>query len=235
MSPCVKKYKRGKFSIISTDELKKRLLQNAKHKPMNWREITGETMSKSKIGESYPAEFWDCLLLELVCEGKLIISNMILGKSDNCQHPLGRYLTRRYLLNGFDLRQLYSFNCFKPKVKTKFITGSPRLTKLQVDILNILYNLDALSSDSVFEKTETVVMTYYSNYSDTADGEPINKIVETIYAMAQPWRIKTPLIIARGNIGSKDECDSAYSGAADIFYYCCPIKLKNRENVWLGR
>lgn len=229
LSPCVKKYSGGRFATISKDELKKHLLQNTKHKPMNWREIISETMRKSKLGEFYSSEFWDCLLLELICEGKLIISEMIMSKSKSHQVPLGRYLTQRYLLNGFDLRQLYSFNCFKPKVKTEFIIKSPRLTQLQVDILNILYDVDAFSSDSEFVKTESAVMIYYSNYSDTANGEPIQNIVDTIYAMAQPWRIKKPLIIARGNMGSKEQCDSAYSGAADMFYTEIALSNYGRE------
>lgn len=215
---CVKKYSGGKFSVNSTGKLKEQLLRNVKHKPLTWQKIIWKTMAQSKPGEFYPTNFWECLLLELVCEGRLIISEMVFDKSESHQFPLGCCLTNPYLLNGYDLRKLYSFKCFKPKITSKSITVSPRLTQLQVDILNILHDFNKLSSNSDFVKTEKVVMIYYSSYSNTANGEPINKLIDTIYAMAQPWRIKTPLLIARGYMGTPEQCDYEYSGAADMFY-----------------
>lgn len=229
--PCIKNYFGGKFNIISREKLKQKILTHISSTPRCWAYATNSAMGKSAMGECYSPVLWDCLTLELACEGRIIISEMEFEPGKAIRHKLGCCLTKPYLLNGFDLRKLHSFKCFKPKIKSEFITKSPRLTQLQVDILNIMYDLDAISLNSTFVSTEKVVMIYYSNYSGTSNGEPINIIVDTIYAMAQPWRIKTPLLVAHGNIGTPEQCDFNYSGAADMFYTEIALSSYGKEVI----
>lgn len=110
---CVKRYIGKKFSIIPIEMLKQRLMRNVKTTPLTWRRIVGETMVKAKLGEFYPSIFWECMMLELVCDGKLIISEMTMSRTEASQYPLGCCMTHEYLFNGFDLRKLYNFKCFK--------------------------------------------------------------------------------------------------------------------------
>lgn len=229
--PCVKKYSRGKFSIVPIGILKQRLLRNANIKSLAWRQIVGETMSKASFGEFYSSVFWDCLMLELICEGKLIISEMVMEKTDAYQYPLGYCLSHRYDYNGFDLRNLYSFKCFKPKVNQEYIIKNPRLNELQVNILCQLYQITSAPCKNQYVLTERVVMAYYANYSGTVNGVPISEVIDTIYAMAQPWRIKKPLIIMHGNIGSPEQCNEPYSGAADMFYTEIALSEYGRETL----
>lgn len=212
---CVKRYIGKKFAIIPIEMLKQRLLRNVKNTPLTLHYIVCETMRKAQLGEFYSSVFWDCMVLELVCEGKLIISEMAMSRTEAFQYPLGCCMTNEYLLNNFDLRKLYTFKCFKSKVKPNFIIKNPKLCELQVDILRLM---DFLSTDEKFIPTYKVVEAYYTNCSDTANGEPLRYLVDKIYAMAQPWRIKEPLLLSRGYIGAPEKVDSEYSGAADIFY-----------------
>lgn len=139
-------------------------------------------------------------------------------KTDINQYPIGILLTRPYIVNGFDLRKLYSFKCFKPSLRNSLAIKKLPLTEFQIMILSILYKMNALSVCHKFVSTDKVVMAYYADYSSTAKGKPIKDVIDSIYSMAQPWRIKMPFIIARGNIGTPDMCDYDYSGAADMFY-----------------
>lgn len=215
--PCIKNYINNKFSIISKEKLKKRILKYMSSTPKGRWIAASNAMAYSKQGEFYPPTLWECLTLELACEGRIIISEMSFSPGPGQLHPL-IHLTKPYMLNGFDLRKLYGFKCFKPNVRNSYITKRPYLTELQLDILNILYDFSTKHEYVNYVQTEKVVMAYYANYADTSNGEPINKLIDTIYAMAQPWRIKKPLLLARGYMGTPEQCDSAYSGAADMFY-----------------
>lgn len=51
------------------------------------------------------------------------------------------------------------------------------------------------------------------NFSDS-----ISYHIEMLYAMAQPWLIKSPLIKCYGNIGSPEKQNFLYSGASSPSY-----------------
>lgn len=112
---CIKKYVRHNFEIVDKEVLKKKLLQYVKTKPQSWRIPYCYVMAKSKLGEFYHDCFWVCMTLELICEGRAIISEMEFEPRKGCEYPLGSCLTTPYLYNGFELRQLYSFKYFKVK------------------------------------------------------------------------------------------------------------------------
>lgn len=114
-NPCIKKYIHKTFVVIDKEVLKKKLLRFITTKPQSWLIPSSYAMAKSKLGESYYPLFWDCLTLELICEGRAIISEMTFERGGGVKHPLGCCLTTPYLYNGFDLRQLYSFKYFKVK------------------------------------------------------------------------------------------------------------------------
>ena len=114
-TPCIKKYIGRTFAIVDKEVLKKKLLRFITKKPQSWHIPSYYAMAKSKLGELYPSYFWDCLTLELICEGQAIISEMTFERSIGCEYPLGCCLTTPYLYNGFDLRKLYSFKYFKAK------------------------------------------------------------------------------------------------------------------------
>lgn len=125
--PCVKRYIRGNIEIIEKEVLKKRLLRNVKNKPQCWRVPSSYTMAKSRLGEYYSSVFWDCLTLELLCEGRAIISDMNFKRNEFDQYPLGCCMKIPYLYNGFDLRKLYSFKYFKVNNKShQHINNSKR-------------------------------------------------------------------------------------------------------------
>lgn len=132
----------------------------------------------------------------------------------------------RSVHEGKSLDDCLTFKCFKSKVTPNFIIKNPKLCELQVDILRLM---DLLSTDEKFIPTYKVVEAYYANYSDTANGEPLRNLVDKIYAMAQPWRIKEPLLLSRGNIGAPEEVDFEYSGAADIFYTEIALSHKGKK------
>lgn len=111
--PYIKKYVHGTFMVVEKEILKKRLLRFVTKKPQSWLIPSSYAMAKSKLGESYSSCFWDCLTLELICEGRAIISEMTFDRGVGLLHPLGCCLTTPYLYNGFDLRKLYSFKYFK--------------------------------------------------------------------------------------------------------------------------
>jgi len=111
--PCVKRFIRRTFEVIDKEVLKKKLLRFVAKKPQSWRIPSSYVMAKSKLGERYYPLFWDCLTLELICEGRAIISEMTFERGVGLLHPLGCCLTNPYLYNGFDLRKLYSFKYFK--------------------------------------------------------------------------------------------------------------------------
>lgn len=73
---CIKKYVSKRFEIIDKEVLKKKLLRYVKTKPQSWLIPSSYAIAKSRLGESYSATFWDCLTLELICEGRAIISEM---------------------------------------------------------------------------------------------------------------------------------------------------------------
>ena len=112
---CIKKYVRHNFEIVDKEVLKKKLLRYVKTKPQSWRIPSCYAIAKSSLGECYYATFWDCLTLELVCEGRAIISEMLFEPKKGCEYSLGCCFTNPYLYNGFDLRKLYSFKYFKVK------------------------------------------------------------------------------------------------------------------------
>lgn len=119
--PCIKRYVNHKFGVIEKDVVKKRLLRYVTNKPQSWRIPSSYAMVKSRIGERYFSMFWDCLTLELLSEGRAVISEMLFEPQSGCEYPLGSCMTTPYLYNGFDLRKLYSFKYFKVKslVSTK--------------------------------------------------------------------------------------------------------------------
>ena len=112
---CIKKYVRKQFEIVNKEVLKKKILRYVKTKPQSWFIPSSYAMAKSRWGERYYPPFWDCLTLELICEGRAIISEMIFEQGKGHEYPLGCCLTSPYLYNGFDLRKLYSFKYFKVK------------------------------------------------------------------------------------------------------------------------
>lgn len=112
---CIKKYVRKQFEIVDKEVLKKKLLRYVKTKPQQWFTPSFYASGKSRYGEHYYPPFGDCLTLELICEGRAIISEMIFEPWKNQEYPLGCCLTTPYLYNGFDLRELYSFKYFKVK------------------------------------------------------------------------------------------------------------------------
>lgn len=112
---CIKKYVHKRFEIVDKEVLKKKLLRYVKTKPQSWLIPSSYAIAKSRLGESYSATFWDCLTLELICEGQAIISEMSFERNKGCEYPLGCCLTTPYLYNGFDLRKLYFFKYFKVK------------------------------------------------------------------------------------------------------------------------
>ena len=112
---CIKKYVCHNFEIVDKEVLKKKLLRYVKITPQSWRIPSSYAMAKSRLGEYYYSPFWDCLTLELICEGRAIISEMEFEPRKGCEYPLGSCLTFPYLYNGFDLRNLYSFKYFKVK------------------------------------------------------------------------------------------------------------------------
>lgn len=112
---CIKKYVRKQFEIVNKEVLKKKILRYVKTKPQSWFIPSSYAMAKSRWGERYYPPFWDCLTLELICEGRAIISEMEFEPRKGCEYPLGSCLTSPYLYNGFDLRKLYSFKYFKVK------------------------------------------------------------------------------------------------------------------------
>lgn len=113
--PCIKRYVNHKFGVIEKDVVKKRLLRYVTNKPQSWRIPSFYAMVKSRIGERYSSMFWDCLTLELLSEGRAVISEMLFEPKSGCEYPLGSCMTTPYLYNGFDLRKLYSFKYFKVK------------------------------------------------------------------------------------------------------------------------
>lgn len=228
--PCIKNYFNNRFSIISKEKLKQRILKHMTSTPKGRWFAASKAMAESKPGEFYPSTLWECLTLELACEGRIVVSEMSFTPGPAELHPLN-HLTNPYILNGFDLRKLYGLKCFKPRLRHNYIIKNPYLTELQLDILNILYDFATKTECVNYVQTEKVVMAYYANYADTSDGEPINKLIDTIYAMAQPWRIKTPLLIARGYMGTPEQCDYEYSGAADMFYTEVSLSSYGKEVI----
>lgn len=114
-TPCIKRYVRRTFMVVEKEVLKKKLLRFVTKKPQSWLIPSSYAIAKSKLGELYYPLFWDCLTLELICEGRAIISEMTFERGGGFQHPLGCCLTSPYLYNGFDLRKLYTFKYFKVK------------------------------------------------------------------------------------------------------------------------
>lgn len=110
---CIKRYVNKYFEIFDKETLKKKLLRYVKNKPQSWRIPYSYAMAKSRLGEHYFSCFWECLTLELVCEGRAIISEMEFEPKKGCEYQLGCCFTSPYLYNGFDLRKLYSFKYFK--------------------------------------------------------------------------------------------------------------------------
>lgn len=113
--PCIKRYTGHKFRVVEKEVVKKRLLRYVTNKPKSWRIPSSYAIVKSRIGERYPSMFWDCLTLELLSEGRAVISEMLFEPKSGCEYPLGSCMTTPYLYNGFDLRKLYSFKYFKVK------------------------------------------------------------------------------------------------------------------------
>lgn len=111
--PCINRYVGHKFGVVEKEVVKKRLLRYVTNKPQNWRIPSSNAMAKSRIGEWYSSMFWDCLTLELLIEGRAVISEMLFDPKRGCEYPLGSSMTTPYLYNGFDLRKLYSFKYFK--------------------------------------------------------------------------------------------------------------------------
>ncbi|WP_290055036.1 hypothetical protein [uncultured Muribaculum sp.] len=114
-TPCIKRYVSKHFEIVDKEVLKKELLKYVKTKPQSWLIPSSYAIAKSRLGGRYYPTFWDCLTLELICEGRAIISEMEFKPRKGCECPLGCCLTTPYLYNGFDLRKLYSFKYFKTK------------------------------------------------------------------------------------------------------------------------
>ena len=112
-TPCIKKYVNKHFEVVDKEVLKRKLLRCVNIKPQSWRIPYSHAMAKSRLGEFYSTPFWECLTLELICEGQAIISEMEFEPRKGCEYPLGICLTMPYLYNGFDLRKLYSFKYFK--------------------------------------------------------------------------------------------------------------------------
>lgn len=112
---CIKKYVRHNFEIVDKEVLKKKLLRYVKTKPQGWLIPSSYAIAKSRLGECYYPLFWDCLTLELICDRRVIISEMLFEPKKGCEYPLGCCFTNSYLYNGFDLRKLYSFKYFKVK------------------------------------------------------------------------------------------------------------------------
>lgn len=112
---CIKKYVRHNFEIVDKEVLKKKLLRYVKIRPQSWLVPSSYAMTKSRLGERYYPPFGDCLTLELICEGRAIISEMIFEPDKGYEYPLGCCFTNSYLYNGFDLGRLYSFKYFKVK------------------------------------------------------------------------------------------------------------------------
>lgn len=111
--PCIKRYVRKTFEVVDKEVLKKKLLRFVTKKPQSWLIPSSFAIAKSKLSERYYPLFWDCLTLELICEGRAIISEMTFERGGGLRHPLGCCLTSPYLYNGFDLRKLYTFKYFK--------------------------------------------------------------------------------------------------------------------------
>ena len=111
----IKKYVNKRFEVVDKEVLKKKLLRYVKRTPQSWLIPSSHAIAKSRLGEHYYPPFWDCLTLELICEGRAIISEMEFEPRKGCEYPLGSCLTSPYLYNGFDLRKLYSFKYFKVK------------------------------------------------------------------------------------------------------------------------
>lgn len=84
---CIKKYVRKQFEIVDKEVLKKKLLRYVKTKPKSWLIPSSYAMAKSRLGERYYPPFWDCLTLELICEGRARISEMIFEPSKGHKHP----------------------------------------------------------------------------------------------------------------------------------------------------
>lgn len=113
--PCIKRYVGQKFEVVEKETVKKRLLRYVTPKPQSWHIPSSNAMAKSKIGEWYHSMFWDCLTLELLSEGRAVISEMLFEPKSGCDYQLGSCMTIPYLYNGFDLRKLYSFKYFKER------------------------------------------------------------------------------------------------------------------------
>ena len=113
--PCIKRYIHRNFKVVEKEILKKKLLRYVKTKPQSWLIPSSYAIAKSRLGERYYSTFWDCLTLELICEGRAIIPEMSLEPKNGCSYPLGSCMTTPYLYNDFDLRKLYSFKYFKVK------------------------------------------------------------------------------------------------------------------------
>lgn len=111
--PCIKRYVGQKFEVVEKEIVKKRLLRYVTKKPQSWHIPSSNAMAKSRIGEWYHPMFWYCLTLELLSEGRAVISEMLFEPKSGCEYPLGCCMTNPYLYNGFDLRKLYSFKYFK--------------------------------------------------------------------------------------------------------------------------
>lgn len=111
--PCIKRYVHHNFEVVDKEGLKKKLLRYVKNKPQNWRIPYSYAMAKSRLGERYFSCFWECLTLELICEGRAIISEMEFDPKKGCEYLIGCCLTLPYMYNGYDLRKLYSFKYFK--------------------------------------------------------------------------------------------------------------------------
>lgn len=112
-TPCIKRYVNKHFEVVDKEVLKKKLLRYVKNKPQSWLIPSSYAIAKSRLGERYYPNFWDCLTLELICEGRAIISYMEFEPKKGYEYPLGCCLTSPYLYNGFDLRELYFFRYFK--------------------------------------------------------------------------------------------------------------------------
>lgn len=112
-TPCLKRFVNKRFEVVDKEVLKKKLLRYVKNKPQSWLIPASYAISKSRLGELYYPPFWDCLTLELICEGRAIISYMEFEPKKGHEYPLGYCFTSPYIYNGFDLRKLYFFKYFK--------------------------------------------------------------------------------------------------------------------------
>lgn len=87
-----------------------------------------------------------------------------------------------------------------------------KLSDIQHLYLREMYRLGLIPGSKPYQSSKIIgfVIGYYINsYSDS-----ISEHVEDFYSLAQPWMIKEPLIECEGNIGSPEEIDYEFSGAA---------------------